>query len=71
MQSAKIEESGQLSLLLGLLLLGVSRLSSLFALVVLDVFVVNSKSFVNFCPESSIILNTTMSSVKVFVCWKE
>ncbi len=71
MQSAKIEESGQLSLLLGLLLLGVFRLSSLFALVVLDVFVVNSKSFVNFCPESSIILNTTMSSVKVFVCWKE
>jgi hypothetical protein len=67
MQMAKDQESGQLSLLLGLLLLGVSSLCSItFSLVVLHILIIHGKGFVNLCPESSLILDTVVRLVDVF-----
>lgn len=66
-RKAKGEESGQLSLLLSLLLLGISGFSSIaFALVVLDVLIVDGKGLINLCPESSLILNTVAKLVDAF-----
>jgi len=64
MRMAKDEESGQLSLLLSLLLLGFSCLGSLaITLVVLDVLIVDGESLINLGPESSLILDTVLRLV--------
>jgi hypothetical protein len=60
-----VEESGQLSLLLGgFLLSSISALKSFVRLVVFDVFIINGESLINLGPKSRFIFATIGRSVK-------